>query len=293
MLRTSFIQGLLSHVQYMQRFQASDFVPFEVEGQRLGYIHHEHLPWLEDWREVFELFPQKVTLHPALTTPERRTQAVDEVVSSWVQQGFLAPHSEYYDLCTAWGATPPLKIMRGAHRIFGGLSFGVHVTGYQQIDQQLYMWVGERSEHKSTYPGKLDTFVAGGRPSGMLPMEVVIKECKEEANLHPSISQTARAVGAITYCRQQGYTLERDTMFVFDLEIPQGVTPEPDGEEVAAFHCWPVNRVMEVVSSSHDFKDNCNLVIIDFLIRHGMLSANRPDYLQLVNGLHQALDVRA
>jgi len=42
------------------------------------------------------------------------------------------------------------------------------------------------------------------------------------------------------------------------------------------------------VRSGSDFKFNVNLVIIDFLIRHGYLSPDlEPDYLGLVSGLRR------
>jgi hypothetical protein len=34
-----------------------------------------------------------------------------------------------------------------------------------------------------------------------------------------------------------------------------------------------------------DFKVNCNLVIIDFLVRDGYLSSEDKDYIEIVNGL--------
>ena len=46
---------------------------------------------------------------------------------------------------------------------------------------------------------------------------------------------------------------------------------------------------METLEAGASFKLNCNLVIIDFLIRHGYISPEHEDYLFLVNGLHPSL----
>ena len=58
-----------------------------------------------------------------------------------------------------------------------------------------------------------------------------------------------------------------------------------DGE-VAAFFLWPVDKVMHVVASTREFKFNCNLVAIDFFIRHGFIAPDHPDYLALTQSLH-------
>jgi hypothetical protein len=40
------------------------------------------------------------------------------------------------------------------------------------------------------------------------------------------------------------------------------------------------------VEAGDDFKFNCALVVIDFLIRHGLIAPDHPDYVALVRGLH-------
>ena len=44
---------------------------------------------------------------------------------------------------------------------------------------------------------------------------------------------------------------------------------------------------MRIVDNGDDFKFNCHLVIIDFLIRHGLIGPDHPDYLDLISGLHR------
>jgi hypothetical protein len=43
------------------------------------------------------------------------------------------------------------------------------------------------------------------------------------------------------------------------------------------------------VRESDEFKLNCNLVIIDFLVRHGYIDQEAPDYLEIVQGLRSPL----
>ena len=49
----------------------------------------------------------------------------------------------------------------------------------------------------------------------------------------------------------------------------------------------PLAEVAALVHDTDEFKLNCNLVVIDFLIRHGWLDPQAPEYLNLVMGLRQ------
>jgi hypothetical protein len=42
-----------------------------------------------------------------------------------------------------------------------------------------------------------------------------------------------------------------------------------------------------VVSETREFKFNCNLVLIDFFVRHGLVDPGRGDYLDIVAGLRR------
>jgi hypothetical protein len=55
--------------------------------------------------------------------------------------------------------------------------------------------------------------------------------------------------------------------------------------QVEEFFRWPLAKVMEVVAGSTQYKPNCNLVVIDFLVRHGAITPDMPGYLDVVRGL--------
>ena len=57
-----------------------------------------------------------------------------------------------------------------------------------------------------------------------------------------------------------------------------------DGE-VESFRRLPVADVAALVADTDEYKDNCNLVIIDFLMRHGHIVPEQPGYLALLAGL--------
>lgn len=79
-----------------------------------------------------------------------------------------------------------------------------------------------------------------------------------------------------------------------DLELPADFVPVPQDGEVSEFFRLPLHKVAQLVAqgrpdsssgSSDVFKDNCNLVIVDFLLRHGMLTPDMPGYLDVLRGL--------
>src|SRR3546814_1475727 len=73
-----------------------------------------------------------------------------------------------------------------------------------------------------------------------------------------------------------------DQQFCYDLELPEDFTPVPRDGEIEYFELWPIARVAETVRDTFEFKFNCNLVIIDFLMRHGLLDPDtEPDYAAL------------
>ena len=56
-----------------------------------------------------------------------------------------------------------------------------------------------------------------------------------------------------------------------------------------AFRLLPLEEVQWLVRDTEEFKLNCALVVIDFLIRHGRLAPEAEGYLALVDGLHPRL----
>ena len=55
-----------------------------------------------------------------------------------------------------------------------------------------------------------------------------------------------------------------------------------DGE-VESFELQCLSWVIDRIAHGTDgYKPNCNLVVIDFLVRHGVIPADAPRYLELV-----------
>jgi hypothetical protein len=47
--------------------------------------------------------------------------------------------------------------------------------------------------------------------------------------------------------------------------------PHAADGEVEAFELWPIDRVMQTVRDTDDFKFNVNLVLVDLFLREGLI----------------------
>jgi isopentenyldiphosphate isomerase len=277
----------LDHIRACNNFDPAGFRPFRVGAARVGWLPQALAGELRRWPDVFQVGADAVTLAPALGDFDARSRALDAPLRTLADEGQIeAWRGELYPVTPDWHTPPLMQIERAAAPRFGIRAFGVHINGFVRKADGLHMWVARRAYDKPTFPGMLDNMVAGGQPIGIGLMANVIKECGEEAGIPKSLARHAIAVGMISYTHQPPEGCKPDQMFCYDLELPADFTPAPADGEVEEFYLWPVAKVAETVRDTFEFKFNCNLCIIDFLIRHGVIDPdNEPDYAALVHGL--------
>jgi len=267
-------------------FDAARYLPLRVDGAEMGLIEQGFAETLRRFPQVFQLVGGAVRLNPSLAGFDARTAAVDGVLRELNREGcFPAWREEPYPVGTGFAQPAAFTMERAATPRFGVRGYGVHLNGYVRQGKDLLMWVARRSLDKAMAPGKLDQIVAGGQPFGLSLRDNLVKECGEEAAMPPQLVAHAVGVGAVSYCTERAEGLRRDVEFIYDLELPADFTPVNTDGEVAAFELWPIERVAATVRDTDDFKFNCSLVAIDFLIRHGFVEPDHPEYQDLVHGL--------
>lgn len=281
--------SFLERIAECNRWEPAGFRPFHVAGQRVGMVGAGFAEILSHFADTFSVDNDRVTLDDGLVDFEQRSRAVAAVLNSISADGKLEGwRGELYPVATGFTAPPLLAMERAAIPRFGVRAYGVHMNGFIGAGEDIRMWIGRRAAGKQTFPGKLDNMVAGGQPIGIGLKENLIKECAEEASIPPDLAGQARPVGAVSYCAQSEDGLKPDTQFCYDLRLPPGFVPENADGEIASFELWPIGKVMDSVAETLDFKFNCNLVIIDFLVRHGLIPPDHRDYLEIVEGLHRS-----
>jgi len=192
------------------------------------------------------------------------------------------------------------SVERMALGLLGGMRYGVHMTAYTVApgsSHGLKIWVARRAVHKSSYPGMLDNTVAGGLMTGEDPLECMVREADEEAAL-PEDVMRARLVpaGTVSYIYitdersggEPGY-IYPECQWVYDLPLPADVTPTPKDGEVEGFSLCTVEEIREQMARGL-YKPNCAVVMLDFFIRHGILTRdNEPDYDEIVRRAHRIM----
>jgi len=278
----------LDHIRACNNLDLMGFVPFKVSGSHVGWIRRDNVRHLAARGDVFEADGGCIAVLSTIDTFEDRTSAVAEVVRELSLSGVVPkPRDEVYPVAEDINRSPFMLIERSAIPFFGVRASGVHMNGYVRLSDGLHMWVARRAHDKMTYPGMLDNMVAGGQPHGLGFRENMIKECGEEAGIPERIAENVTPVGFIDYAHESADGAKPDRQYCYDLELPQDFVPVIVDGEVDEFMLWPLARVAEVVRETGDFKFNCNLVIINFLIRHGFLDPDtEPDYVEICSGLH-------
>ncbi len=281
--------SFLDRIRECNTHDMARYRPFIVAGAQVGWVRADMAAALAPHRDVFAVAPEAVRLDPRLRDCGSRTAAVENVLRQIAKTHRLltAWRDEAYPVGTAFRAEPLLLMERAAIPLFGVRAYGVHLNGFVRRRSRFFMWIGRRAKDKPTYPGLLDNIVAGGQPFGISLRANLVKECAEEAGIPKVLAERARSVGAISYCAEMAEGLRPDVQFCFDLELPQEFTPEPHDREIEKFMLMPIEEVAALVRDTHEFKFNCNLVVIDFLLRHGLIDSADPDYLAIVAGLHQ------
>lgn len=282
--------SFLDKIRACNDWAPEDYVPFLVAAERLGQVRRTFAEALVARDPDFALDAAGLSWHAAPAGFAARSERFERILSELIDAGLISHrHGEPYPVCAGDREQTRFLIDRAAAPYFGVRAFGQHLNGYVRTANGLELWVGRRAADRRNYPRHLDHLVAGGLPWGVTLAENLRKECHEEAGIAADLADRAVPVGAVTYCRSAAAGLKPDAIYCYDLELPAGFRPVCTDGEVAEFFRWPVEQVLATVRDTDDFKLNCNLVIIDFLIRHGILGPADPDYLAIVQGLRAPL----
>ncbi|XP_051865080.1 thiamin pyrophosphokinase 2 [Pristis pectinata] len=269
--------------------------PFHVCGQAVGVVPPRVTALLPRHPDVFQLSEcEPVQLCAGMSTYEERSHALRRVLDQWRQLELFdclrGWRDENYEVMPRFCDPPLMHVERSAASLFGIKTYGVHVNGYVRLeDGGLAMWIGRRAHSKQTFPGMLDNLAAGGLSAGLGVKETAVKECAEEASIPECVAAMAVPAGSVSYTYEDERGIFPECQFVYDLELPADLVPRVGDGEMSGFYLWPLEQVREAIAGS-EFKPNCAMVALDFLIRHGVVHADsEPYYQQLVEGLHREL----
>jgi 8-oxo-dGTP pyrophosphatase MutT (NUDIX family) len=277
--------GYARHFAACNRHDLSRFVPLLIGGTRYGFVLKTLADFLRSDADMFVSSGDGVALHPIFATYEARTAALAKATGTLAAHYNKPIRNELYPVICQWGDEPVAEIDRVAVPWFGVRAWGVHVNGFVRKADGLHLWIGERAADRPADPGKLDNLIGGGQPIGLTVEENLCKEAKEEAGIDAALALTARATRTLDYRVERNDGLRSDTLFIYDLELPPDFIPRNTDGEVASFQLLPLAKVASIVRDTDRFKFNCNIVIIDFLVRHRLITPQDSEYAELMQWL--------
>lgn len=263
----------------------------------------ERMPWTPDFRLTTS--PRKAVHLLRREGSENWQQGCRDAVQELVdlareQKVFPRLGKKTEEQFPIVGARFDIGIERSAFSMFGIIGRGAHMTVYVRTEQGLKFWIPRRSATKSTYPGMLDQAVAGGVACGESPLECIVREAGEEAALSAEmVKKDVVAAGTVTWFnvsdeRAGGETglMNPGILYVYDLEVGEDIVFKPVEDDIEGFSLMGIEDVKESLRRG-DFKPSCAMVMLDFFIRHGQITAeNEKAYDTIVDRLHRRLPFR-
>ena len=280
--------SFLKHIKRCNQYQSNQFLSFFIDNQCFGLTHVNHADHLLRWPDIFEVNESCLTLNKNLDTPEKRTTAVDSVMKKLRREGVLDSWvGERYSISTEFDGPSMMLLERAAVAFLGVQGYGIHLNGLVRKNDGVYVWVAVRSKSKPFWPGQLDQIVAGGQPEGISLLDNLVKEAAEEAAIDESVARKATFESEIRYCSQTHRGLNNDGIFAYDLWLDEAFVPHNTDGEVESFQLMPIEEMARLTETTDDFKDNCNLVNIDLLLRMGLIDETHPEHAEIISTLYK------
>ncbi len=239
-------------------------LPLRIGTATVGYVEPALATVLGGMAGV-STEPDAVTLDAAAAA------AFPAITADLARRGFGRIRGEMFDVRASEDGPALAQVDRGMLPVLGIAASGVHLNGLVRRPDGVHIWVAHRSRTKLLDPGKLDHLVAGGISAGMNAAETLEKEGEEEAGLPPELARRAVPVGLVRYVIAREGGLRRDTLYCYDLDLPEDFVPRAEDGEVERFELWPAERLLDAVRHTDDVKFNVNLVLIDLFQRLGMV----------------------
>lgn len=278
--------SLIERIREANDIDETGLLPFVADGRTVGLALADFAQNLAEWPDVFRIDGGVLALEAGLRSPAERTAAVARPLAALRDAGVVTGwRNELYPVVDMFGDEPVLEVERAAATLLGIKTFAVNLNGYVENGDEAALWLQHRAKTKPTSPDKLDVLVSGGQPTNISPFDNLIKECGEEAGIPESVARQAQDAGWIGFRARRPDGVNHGHYFNYDLALPDDFEPINTDGEVQAFYRWPIGKVIDILSNTQDIAFDSAVVIIDFLIRHGHIAPDTPDYATIRESL--------
>jgi isopentenyldiphosphate isomerase len=283
-----------------KRFMA-DYYYFMIEGYKapFGYVHSSFLnamSWPDFWSVNHN---QRLLTFNVSGGFDHRTAMMEKTLRQEHEKGQASAVGKWRDELF------PIYSSEGEHVLdldgcgvdrFGIVNPGVHLIGYVTTENERMFWIPRRSKTKATYPGMLDNTVGGSLASREKPIDCIVREAAEEA-LFPVEYTLAniKSCGTLSYQMAQMDNgkpgCQHQVQYLYEMEIGEDLVPKPGDGEVESFTLMSLEEVRMALSNG-EFKLNCAMTWLAYLIRHGVINAeNEENLVEICARLHRKHDL--
>ncbi len=248
-------------------------------NKNLGFVHSQIVEILLASRIKFEIRNKNIIFKEI--GYEKLSKIFDNITELLFSKKVIKNLTGEKFPCTDFlGKKEYFNLDRSAVEVFGIRGYGVHLIAYLKSKEGILLWTPKRASNKRVEPNKYDNTIAGGIASKESVFQALKRESDEEAGIGSALLQKASSAGTISYnWRNNRYTLRRDTLFLFDLEVNHKFIPFCKDGEVKNFKLLNWRTILKKIRKTNSFKRNCALVIANFFIRKGLLTPrNEPNY---------------
>ena len=282
---SAIVTGIRERLEAILAPPQGSYRPFLADGRPVGWIDDQRARRLAEFVDVLVVDKDQICFVPRLGTARERTVAMEGLARRLCEEGALSAwRNERYAVVCEFGEQPHFELERCAARYFGVRTFAAHINGLVRTDDGVRMWLGRRSPQKAVDPGLLDNMVGGGIAAGASVEATMIKEAAEEAGIPAALAAMSRAAGTLRICRAHPKGLERETVYVHDLWLDPAFVPAGVDGEVVEFRLEILADAAALAGNwegSDVVTADASLVIVDCLMRHGLIGPDCPDHAAL------------
>jgi len=271
-LSTSTLAALEEMLQNTARSAPAEYLPIFLargaEGElEIGHVNPEFIPFLQeslrnDPVPLISMGSDRISIQ--WSRPHDLSASLHQLADRMRLGGYIPGWRNEEFAWVDQNGHQHFHIERAAFRSFGFRSMATHINGYTKSNS---LWLGRRSETKSTDPGQLDNIAAGGISADETPWVCAKRELWEEAGVPLQIAELIKPVGKIHMRRPiPGRGFHDEQLFVYDLELPENFVPTNHDGEVSGFieitFAEAAARIL-----ADEFTSDAAFVTADFILR--------------------------